>query len=76
MSKAAITRSCPECGGRLQFRDRFPVLSNECSLTEADNHNRLRYIAVWLCEAKGCDYCEAASESKISNEGPLVQRHI
>jgi hypothetical protein len=61
--------TCPRCRARLQFRDHFPVLSGECATDkESDCLDRLRYIAVWLYVAKGCDYCRKAKFSNANAE--------
>ena len=55
--------TCPNCGAPLRFMVPFPVLASEQpALTLGDNTaERLRYIAVWQCEANECAYWRSAA---------------
>jgi hypothetical protein len=61
---------CPRCGASLCFRPHFPVLATEGRVArEADGvaHERLRYVAVWLCEGENCDYCRQVTPTELSH---------
>lgn len=52
-------RTCPQCRGLLEYRQKSPVLS----VTEPNDRQpreRLRYVSGWFCHNAACEYRELA----------------
>jgi two-component system, chemotaxis family, chemotaxis protein CheY len=58
-AQPADHRTCPQCRGLLQYRQKSPVLS----VTEPNDRQpreRLRYVSGWFCNNAACEYRDLA----------------
>jgi CheY-like chemotaxis protein len=58
-AQAADYRTCPQCRGLLEYRQKSPVLS----VTEPNDRQpreRLRYVSGWFCNNAACEYRDLA----------------
>ena len=51
-------RTCPHCGGHMEYRHKSPVLSLDPNSRAP--RERLRYVSGWFCSDSACDYRELA----------------
>lgn len=56
-------RTCPQCCGLMEYRDKSPVLSAE--LNSREPQERLRYVSGWFCCDPWCQYQELAQSRNI-----------
>jgi CheY-like chemotaxis protein len=54
---AARDRTCPQCGGLMEYRHNAPVLSPS-ELNSRQPRDRLRYVLGWFCSDPSCEYQE------------------
>jgi CheY-like chemotaxis protein len=54
----AYERTCPECGGSLEYRQKAPILTPDPNARKPQE--RLRYMSGWFCSNASCEYRELA----------------
>ena len=52
-------RTCPQCRGLLEYRQKWPVLS-AVEPDRREPRDRLRYVSGWFCSDPACEYQEWA----------------
>ena len=52
-------RTCPQCRGLLEYRQKWPVLS-AVEPDRREPRDRLRYVSGWFCSDPACEYHELA----------------
>ena len=52
-------RTCPQCRGLLEYREKGPVLS-AVEPDRREPRDRLRYVSGWFCSDPACEYQELA----------------
>jgi len=52
-------RTCPQCSGAMEYRDKWPVLST-VDPNSREPRERLRYVSGWFCSDQECGYQELA----------------
>jgi hypothetical protein len=52
-------RTCPQCSGVMEYRDKWPVLST-VDPNSREPRERLRYVSGWFCSDQECGYQELA----------------
>jgi hypothetical protein len=52
------TERCPECGDRLVFLSRYPLLSVGPGVPSPQQRDGVHYHRVWLCRNGDCHYRE------------------
>ena len=52
-------RTCPQCSGVMEYRDRWPILSTVVP-NSREPRERLRYVSGWFCSDQECGYQELA----------------
>lgn len=52
-------RTCPQCSGVMEYRDKRPVLST-VDPDSREPRERLRYVSGWFCSDQECGYQELA----------------
>jgi len=59
----ALHRTCPACGGTLEYQQNAPMLSVQ-EANARQPQQRLCYVSGWFCSNSACEYQESVERIK------------